>query len=348
MNFSTSIKSYFGARNGYDGFKSYFNSIFSPEKFARIFVLKGGPGSGKSTLMKKTANYFAEKGVECDVIYCSSDPKSLDGIIINGPDKKVAVLDGTAPHETDAKMPGAFDEIVNLGETWNSENLIKNRKIILDINQNKKRHYDRAYRYLRLAGEYSRNIFDLSKSIFDFDKAEFEINKILSKSNKMHGRSENFKIISSFGKDGYLRNIQSFLNSKDNFSLKGTYQSEYIFTDLIKKHVFADTIFISPFCEDLSEGVQIGDALYLIGDDFENAVDTSLLFKENLLSREKDTLEYFTKQKEELLRLSSQEFGLASKSHFMLEEIYSKEIDFRKINRITSKLINDTEKIIYQ
>ena len=34
------------------GFYSRFDNIISPEEARRIFVIKGGPGTGKSTLMK--------------------------------------------------------------------------------------------------------------------------------------------------------------------------------------------------------------------------------------------------------------------------------------------------------
>ena len=53
------LRKYFAAANTYTGFISYFDTVFDPEKFSRLYVLKGGPGTGKSSFMKKIANEFA-------------------------------------------------------------------------------------------------------------------------------------------------------------------------------------------------------------------------------------------------------------------------------------------------
>ena len=108
------IKEYFAAANGFNGFRSYFGEIFNRCDFSRVYILKGGPGTGKSTLMKRIRGEFSSK-LRCESILCSSDPKSLDGIIIEKGSNRVAILDGTSPHEEDARFPGAVDEIINLG-----------------------------------------------------------------------------------------------------------------------------------------------------------------------------------------------------------------------------------------
>jgi Mrp family chromosome partitioning ATPase len=46
------MKKFFAAANTEMGFRSLFDEIFAPEKFRRIYILKGGPGTGKSTLMR--------------------------------------------------------------------------------------------------------------------------------------------------------------------------------------------------------------------------------------------------------------------------------------------------------
>lgn len=78
------------------GFFSYYDYILPQEDAERIFVIKGGPGVGKSTFMKKAGRVFVKKGYDVEYMHCSSDPESLDGIVI--PDLKAAMLDGTAPH----------------------------------------------------------------------------------------------------------------------------------------------------------------------------------------------------------------------------------------------------------
>ncbi len=46
------------------GFYSYYNYILPQRKAEKIFCIKGGPGTGKSTLMKKIGRHFVDKGEE--------------------------------------------------------------------------------------------------------------------------------------------------------------------------------------------------------------------------------------------------------------------------------------------
>lgn len=76
------------------GFVSRFDRISDKTGGWRTFIIKGGPGSGKSTLMKKIAEEL--KGEDLELIHCSSDFNSLDAVIC--PARKFAIADGTAPH----------------------------------------------------------------------------------------------------------------------------------------------------------------------------------------------------------------------------------------------------------
>ncbi len=81
------------------GFHSFYNYILPQEEARRIFVIKGGPGVGKSTFMKKTAQELVELGYDAEFMHCSSDNGSLDGIVI--PKLGIAMIDGTSPQVMD-------------------------------------------------------------------------------------------------------------------------------------------------------------------------------------------------------------------------------------------------------
>ncbi len=93
---------------------------FVNSKEYHTFILKGGPGTGKSTLMKKIAGKF-ESSEKVSVFYCSSDPDSLDAVVLHT--SGVVIVDGTAPHVFDPLYPGLFQTIINLGRSWNEESL---------------------------------------------------------------------------------------------------------------------------------------------------------------------------------------------------------------------------------
>ncbi len=87
---------YFLGANSPTGFYSLYDCLLPPAQARAIYILKGGPGCGKSTLMRKVGAWADEAGLETEYILCSGDPDSLDALIL--PSLGVAVVDGTAPH----------------------------------------------------------------------------------------------------------------------------------------------------------------------------------------------------------------------------------------------------------
>ena len=65
-------KHYFLGGNTSKGFYSLYRSILSQDEARRIICIKGGPGTGKSSLMKKVGNLFFEKGYNVEYHHCSS------------------------------------------------------------------------------------------------------------------------------------------------------------------------------------------------------------------------------------------------------------------------------------
>jgi hypothetical protein len=138
----------FPGGNTSQGFYSYYRYILA-EDAKRIFIIKGGPGVGKSDFMKKIAREMTGLGFDTELHYCSSDNDSLDAVVIK--DLKIALLDGTAPHVVDPKYPGAVDEIINFGEYWDVGALEKYRTSIIKYSKEVSGHFARAYKLLAAA-----------------------------------------------------------------------------------------------------------------------------------------------------------------------------------------------------
>jgi hypothetical protein len=141
-----SVRRLFPGGNTSLGFQSFYDFILPQEEASRIMVIKGGPGTGKSTFMRKIAEEMLNRGYDVEFHQCSSDNDSIDGIVI--PAIKVALIDGTAPHVVDPKHPGAIDEIINLGEYWNEEKMSSSRDEILNCTKRISRMYKIAYSLL--------------------------------------------------------------------------------------------------------------------------------------------------------------------------------------------------------
>jgi DNA replication protein DnaC len=56
------------------GFYSLFES--SLQGLDRLFILKGGPGTGKSSLMKSVGKDMVVKGFDIQFLHCSSDEEA--------------------------------------------------------------------------------------------------------------------------------------------------------------------------------------------------------------------------------------------------------------------------------
>ncbi len=135
------------------GFFSYFEAFIHHMK--RVIILKGGPGCGKSTLMKKLAAYGESAGQETVWIYCSSDSDSLDGVFF--PQHGILYVDGTAPHALEAKTPGACEMLLDLGQCFALDALSGYAGEIRKLNAVLSEKYKRCYTYLRSAKAVKEN-----------------------------------------------------------------------------------------------------------------------------------------------------------------------------------------------
>ncbi len=153
------VKSYFLGGNTPEGFFSYYNHLISRRQAKRDYIIKGGPGTGKSSMMKKVAAWARENGYEADDIHCSSDPDSLVGILIRG--LNIAMTDGTSPHITDPVYPACVDEIINMGDCWDAEKIKKARKDIIYYTDAIGEKFREAYRYLAAAGALYGNMMKI-------------------------------------------------------------------------------------------------------------------------------------------------------------------------------------------
>ena len=147
---------YFPGNNTPLGFFSYYKHILGQREANKIICMKGGPGTGKSTFMKRIGEAFADLDEDIDYLHCSADENSLDGVVLRK--RRIAVIDGTSPHTTDPVTPGAVDKIINLGEFWNEDGILLNKEEIIELNEECSRWYRIAYNYLSAAKSVFRSL----------------------------------------------------------------------------------------------------------------------------------------------------------------------------------------------
>ncbi len=147
---------YFLGANSSQGFYSLYDQLIDLEQANAVYILKGGAGCGKSSLMRRVAQRAQERSEPVEYIHCSGDPDSLDAIVL--PHQKTAIVDGTAPHVAEPRYPGVVESYVNLGDCYDHDALQSVRPEIMGAMAGYKDCYKRAYRCLGAAGEIREDV----------------------------------------------------------------------------------------------------------------------------------------------------------------------------------------------
>lgn len=174
---SGNILNYYASANTSKGFSNLFSSNL--KNLDKIYILKGGPGSGKSTLIRFIGNEWCNKGYDIEYLHCSSDNDSLDGVII--PKIKVAIVDGTAPHVIEPNAPGAIEEYINLGIAWDTKELKKHTDNILKLKSHISSCYNNAYKLFEKALVIHDDLEKIYIQNMDFKKANELATTVISK-----------------------------------------------------------------------------------------------------------------------------------------------------------------------
>lgn len=340
----------FAASNSREGFRNYYGDIFTDTCIDRLYIIKGGPGTGKSHFMKVVARKAREKGYTVTEYCCSSDPASLDGIILTrAGDPVVGLLDGTAPHVREPVLPGARDEIVNLGGFWDPKALTGQRETINGLSQGKSMAYARAYAALRAAGEMDTLADSLIQACVDEERLDTLAARLL----RSVPTGERFEAIPALRRALSMTGkhiLHSFEEAAVTLVLPdNAYGLGYRLMDslLALSETCRLRVFVSydPLCPHKADGLLYPDAglCVLICDavprEGQSARSLSLRRCVNAesLRRERGELRHAIRLRETLTDTALRHLADAARYHFELEKIYAAAMDFRAKEIFTEK-----------
>ncbi|MBQ3531068.1 MAG: hypothetical protein IJA05_03990 [Oscillospiraceae bacterium] len=175
----TKIPSWFLGANAPKGYYSKFDQLFFASPEGKCFLLKGGPGTGKSTMLKKIASVLEEKDLSTELIFCSADTDSLDAVITS--DGKIVALDATLPHAVEPKYPGIYETLVSLSDCWNEEILREHAKEIAALFDGNRKLHEEARRYISAAASLLDEAARLGMDSVHKEKAEKAAIRICAK-----------------------------------------------------------------------------------------------------------------------------------------------------------------------
>ncbi len=339
INLTNRTNSYFAAANTAKGFTHDFEEIFRPCK--KIFILKGGPGTGKSTLIRAVASEAANRDMAVEYFYCSSDTNSLDGVIIGNND--IAVVDGTSPHTMDPKVPGVKEEIVNLGEFWNSALLKESAHEIRYYLDKISSLYKNVYDAMAVADSAEKLSQKLVLKHTDTEKMNSVAERI-ARSYAADMQSIRPRGISAFGVHGYTLLDSYEKRAEDVYTFRDRWGISHIFLDTLKEKFEKKLIGF-----DFSSSPIFGktDAILLRGEGvafLPTANDPSRIinterFILRSITTEKDDIKQLRLISSAAIKMAEKKLSLIGELHDQLEKIYISTMDFKALGDFTKRIL---------
>lgn len=340
------MEKYFAASNSSEGFCSYYDEVFNPEKLYKIYVIKGGSGTGKAFFIKEIAKCAELNGFSVRYIYCSSDAESLDGIVIN--EQKIAVLDGTSPHVYEPKYIGAVESFVNLAEFLDERLLTSSRKLIENISKEKQKGFKRAYRELRAYHSLSKNIEDMIYTCLKLDKMRKYAKRFADGMQKEKGEEEHLltraigmRGLSSF--DTYFENAKIYYEINDYFE-SAHFMMREIYLSMKEKNVNL-RISNNPIIKERKDALcAVNNGLtFEIGNRFDDdvrVINMKRFVDGDCIGKIRQEYRALARARDNILSLALEEFENIKKYHFILEEIYGSAMNFEAKEQFTGEFCN--------
>ncbi len=348
------VKNIFPGGNTSRGFYSFYRYILGQDEARRIICIKGGPGTGKSSLMKKVAKYFNDKGYDIEYHHCSSDNNSLDGIVIK--ELNVAILDGTAPHVVDPINPGAVDEVLNMGDFWDEEGFKKYRHEIIRINKKVGKTFKRAYRFLGAAKLVYDDWYTYNNEALNINKLNLlkeSLKESLFTTPPSNMGFDRHLFATAFTPNGiitYIENLSS--DYKNIYVLKGapgtgkTNVLQFLSDEALRRGHYVE-IFHTPLIPEKIEHILIPNLniAILTSNEINNldlqgtVIDMNDYLNPNTLEKNKVEIEYDATEFYTLLYKGLATIKEAKGLHDKLETFFIPNMNFDKLDALFEKII---------
>lgn len=348
--------SFFLGANNKAGYCSLFSEVYSPFEEGHRYILKGGPGTGKSTFMKKAANLLEKRGLFLERCYCSADPTSLDAVI--APEIGFSIFDGTAPHTFDPTLPGVTEHIINLGEALDSGYLGRFREKIGALTEKISLEHKKASEYLYYAARFHADAASTVREEADIKKLSLFLNRLSKRALPVSSRgtpSVKKRFLSAVTPEGVCVMYDTLnelcdviITLSDRFGALSPTAMSFLSLEAQKKGytVYECYCPLFPYCAPEHIIVpQLGLCFFSENryhhslSDGENTINASRFYNTEHLLLNKEKLTFLEKCKAELIDEAVKNMSIAKDLHDELEQYYIKAADFEKIDAMCEKLL---------
>lgn len=330
----------FPGSNTSRGFVGYFEGIMRFSR--RTVLLKGGPGVGKSTLLKQTGKKYQEKGYTVTYFHCSGDPDSLDAITVS--ENGLAVIDGTAPHILDPVLPGARDSILNLGVCLNEKQLQGQMEEIASLSREISGHYARCTRYLAAAGSLRADAAAAYAMSFPENSRRELLNTLAEACDLLpEGKEENY-FAQAITWKGVISQMDAVIREKTVcLDVPWGFDSDALFRPLAEKarHAGASLIlYRDPLEPEKIAHLQVGGTAFTTAVLLDAKTFAPEMEKERL-SHESARLSYDKAVYDLLVNQAVESLADAKKAHDTLERYYIDAMDYGRLNAVKQEFLEE-------
>jgi hypothetical protein len=323
------MRKMFCGANSPKGFYGFYDRLIDMYGLKRMYILKGGSGIGKSTFIKKFGEKVINGSDSSDVVdwlYCSGDPKSLDGLIIRS--RGIGIIDGTSPHMVDPIYSGIIDEIVNLGE------FIKRGKVKGDKDALKKLRAEKKLGYELASKELSKlkrpcTPCELAKvNRTEEDRLYREIMRHVS---PVAGEKIFVDMFArSITADGVIDFWDSLVGSENYFWVQAdTALGHKVFERVYKE--FGGYAFRSFLHPELIEGIQAGGVVF----------STASVEGCKKIELKTQSLEIKTREEDEIIRNAVKHLYRAREVHEEIEALYQGAVNWDGVEQTLMRVIKE-------
>lgn len=339
-----------------DGFKTDFLSQIRKEGYF-TYILKGGPGTGKSGILKRIVREFSDS--DCiELYYCSSDPGSLDAVLLKK--AKIIVMDGTSPHTFDPEYPGISQCIINLGEYWSEDILMEKAEEIKSLTDESSAWHKRARRYLTALSSLDTDILEISEKALLSSKLEGFIQRyskrVFPKKQDKKGEII-FKQLAAITEEGYILKLPEelsmiitvddpYFSAGDRFlraiarlaaerGIDAVVSLGRLFGAETYEHVILPELGIGFFSKSFLSDTPLPDR---------ERINMERFYDKPAVTSKKQRIAFDRKAALEMKSEAMYSIRRAKEAHDRLEECYIRAMDFDKINSAGDKIIRQIEK----
>jgi hypothetical protein len=212
------------------GYYTVFDSLISqPDYFT--YILKGDQSASK------LIETVLENKNPSEIYYCSAQPDCLDAAVFA--DRRIILADSIKPHIFEPIVPGACQQIVNIGEIWDVISLKNRRAELEELHSGYKSAMEAVARSLTALGSITADSFRIGNSALLIDKLDAFIGRFVRKmipkktDNTKKGELY-YRQIAAVTADGFSVLLPT--DAKEVFILSDEYfaGTDYLLKELIK------------------------------------------------------------------------------------------------------------------